>query len=257
MLISGLWARLVVAPWWVRVLANGLALAGIAVVFTIGFVAHFVSQTNWAWATAAAGATGVGYGALITSVRGPIHLRFAATVAGLTVQQRGQALTALRRGDVPSDPRVVAAASRLGALVLAYGRRTHPLQWAFLGAFAAVAVVLRITHSQPGFFCLLLVYLAATPTLIWQRRLLKRLPDRLARLHAAASPAVWAAQEQPDHSTMAQQRLLSSALTGFVAGAFAVAALVGTQYVSQPQAAAGDAQGAALLLAPVTATVGR
>lgn len=72
-------------------LANGLALAGIAVVFTIGFVAHFVSQTNWAWATAAAGATGVGYGALITSVRGPIHLRFAATVAGLTVQQRGQA----------------------------------------------------------------------------------------------------------------------------------------------------------------------
>lgn len=97
-------------------LANGLALAGIAVVFTIGFVAHFVSQTNWAWATAAAGATGVGYGALITSVRGPIHLRFAATVAGLTVQQRGQALTALRRGDVPSDPRVVAAASRLGAL---------------------------------------------------------------------------------------------------------------------------------------------
>src|ERR1700742_1475989 len=117
-----MWARLVVAPWWVRWLVN-------AATFTVTLVAICVlgfpgfASAGWTWPLLSVLAFSVVATALIARARRPIQQSYARTVDGLNLSQRSQAVKALRRGEVPPDPAVLAAAIRIGNLSMAYQRR--------------------------------------------------------------------------------------------------------------------------------------
>lgn len=185
-----MWARLVVAPWWVLWLVN-------AATFTVTLVAICVlglpglAASGWTWPLLSVLGFSVIVTALITMARRPIQQSYARTVAGLSLSQRSQAVGALRRGEAPSDPAVLAAAIRIGNLSMAYQRRVArwqkrvawcvPLLWVLAGVLAFIG-----NNPRGGLTWTALALLVAA-RMAWASQKARRLPQRLELLRSAAA----------------------------------------------------------------------
>jgi len=122
-----MWARLVVAPWWVVWLVNAATFAvTLLAICVLGFPRFAAS--GWTSPLLSVLIFSAIVTALTTRARRPVQQSYARTVAGLSLPQRSQAVRALRRDEVRSDPPVLAAAIRLGNLSMAYQRRVPPWQ---------------------------------------------------------------------------------------------------------------------------------
>jgi hypothetical protein len=187
--LVAMWARLVVAPWWVLWLVNAATFAvTLLAICVLGFPGFAAS--GWTWPLLSV----LGFSAIVTALttraRRPIQQSYARTVAGLSLPQRSQAVRALRRDEVPADPAVLAAAIRLGTLSTAYRRRVPPWQkrlaWC-VPVLWLVSAVLEFVGNSPRSglaWCGLALLVAAR--LAWTTRRARRLPGRLERLRSAA-----------------------------------------------------------------------
>ncbi|OBB96485.1 hypothetical protein A5782_04930 [Mycobacterium sp. 852002-40037_SCH5390672] len=105
--------------WLVSAALAAATLAAIAALRSPSFFT--VTGSLWGLLTVA------GFGLLIAAsvvfVQRPMRQAYAAALMGLSAEQRAQIGMALHRGEIPSDPRVLAAAVRIGTLKLAYVRR--------------------------------------------------------------------------------------------------------------------------------------
>ncbi len=185
-----MWARLVVAPWWVLWLVNAatftVTLVAICVLGFSGFAA-----SGWTWPLLSVLGFSVVATLLITLSRRPIQQSYAQTVAGLSLPQRSQAVRAPRRGEVPSDPAVLAAAVRIGNLSMAYHRRVSrwqkrlawcvPLLWVVAGVLGFIG-----NNARGGLTWIALALLVAA-RMAWASQKARRLPQRLELLRSAAA----------------------------------------------------------------------
>lgn len=184
-----MWARLVVAPWWVLWLVNASTVAvvfiGICVLGIPGFTA-----TGWVWPLVSVVGFSVLVAAMVTIAQRPVQQSYAPAVAGLSLPQRSQAARALRRGEVPSDPQVLAAAVRVGTLSMAYQRRVTraqrifrwllPVLWIVAGALGFVGGDTRSGWTWVGLAVLVAILFA------WTSYKAPRLSRRLELLRSAA-----------------------------------------------------------------------
>ncbi|CDO87651.1 hypothetical protein AWC29_27740 [Mycobacterium triplex] len=228
-----MWARLVVAPWWVLWLVNAATFT-IALSVICGLGLPGFAASGWIWPLLSVLMFSVIVTALTTPARRPIQQSYARTVTGLDLAQRSQAVKALRGGEVPSDPAVLAAAIRIGDLSMAYRRRVPvwqrrvawavPVLWVVAAVLEFVGNDMRAGLTWSG---LALLVAARMARVIDKAR---RLPGRLEVLRAAAdaSPQALAVLAQA-HDTAApppglrfRLALAAVVIVAVFAGVFAV-----------------------------------
>ncbi|ORV47963.1 hypothetical protein AWC05_05140 [Mycobacterium florentinum] len=178
------------APWWVLWLVNAATFTvTLSVICGLGLPGFAAS--GWTWPLLSVLVFSVIVTALMTRARRPIQQSYARTVTGLDLAQRSQAVKALRRGEVPSDPAVLAAAIRLGDLSMAYGRRVPGWQrraaWS-VPALWVVAAVLEFVgnNARAGLTWSALALLMAA-RMAWAIHKARPLPARLELLRSAAN----------------------------------------------------------------------
>lgn len=185
-----MWARLVVAPLWVLWLVNA-AVFTLALSVICGLGLRGFAAAGWTWPLLSVLVFSVIVTALMTWAQRPIRQSYARTVTGLDLAQRSQAVKALRRGAVPSDPDVLAAAIRIGDLSMAYRRRVPawqrrvawvvPVLWVVAAVLEFVGNDVRAGLTWGG----LAVLVAAR--MGWARHKARPLPERLELLRSAAA----------------------------------------------------------------------
>jgi hypothetical protein len=163
------WARSVLAPWWVSWLVSAaLTAATLAAVAALRSPSFF-TITGWLWGLLAVAGFSLLISASVVFVQRPMRQAYAAALMGLSAEQRTQIGKALRRGELPSDPRVFGAAVRIGTLKLAYvgralrGWRSRPIAW-WVPAILLLAGVLAFVGNdiRQGMFRVgLALYIAA------------------------------------------------------------------------------------------------
>jgi hypothetical protein len=184
-----MWARLVVAPWWALWLVSAATFTvTLSVICALGLPRF--AAAGWTWPLLSVLVFGVVVTALLTRARRPIQQSYARTVTGLDLAQRSQAVKALRRGEPPCDPAVLAAAIRIGDLSTVYQRRVPPWQerlaWV-VPALWVLAAILEFVGNNPRAgltWCGLALVVVAR--LVWAAHKARRLPGRLELLRAAA-----------------------------------------------------------------------
>lgn len=203
-----MWARLVVAPWWVHWLLNAAILA-VTLSVLGAFVFPGLMALGWAWPLLSLVAFSLIVTALLTRARRPVQQSYARIVAGLNLEQRSNVVRALRTGEAPSDPAVLAAAIRVGDLSAAYLRRVPPWQrrlaWLVPLLAAAAAVLEFVGHdARLGLVWAALALLVAI-RLGRTTRAARQLPQRLELLRSAAnsSPQALSALRHPHDSPAA------------------------------------------------------
>ncbi len=193
-----MWARLVVAPWWVLWLVNAATFTvTLVVICVLGFSGF--AALGWTWPLLSVLGFSVVTTALITLSRRPIQRSYARTVAGLSLPERSQAVRALRRGEAPSDPAVLAAAIRIGNLSMAYQRRVprwqKRLAWCVPLLWVVAGVLEFIGNNPRGGLTWIALALLVAARMAWASQKARRLPQRLDLLRSAAalSPQVLSA----------------------------------------------------------------
>jgi hypothetical protein len=229
----------VVAPWWVLWLVNAsvfaVGLIAICVLGIPGFVA-----TGWVWPLVWMVGFSLIATAMVTVAQRPIQQSYAPAVAGLSPPQRSQAAKALRHGEVPSDPQVLAAAVRVGNLSMAYQRRVPrwqrvfrwclPVLWIVAGVLGFVGDNTRSGLTWVGLAVLMAILFA------WTSHKARRLSRRLELLRSAAdsSPqALWVLAEAKDSAAPPPRLRLRVAFTVVVV--IAIAAGVAVLYLRDPR----------------------
>lgn len=205
---------MVVAPSWVRWVVNALWTAVIVTAIAVAVFPNFVAKTGWSWALAALVAFSLAVAAPAVVMQNPMHRLYAAELTGLNRKQRSGVMKALRRGEIPSDSRVLAAAIGVGSTNLAYlrraARRQSTARWllpALYIAFAALAFITRDLRRGLlwGGFAL---FLAAN--FVWTSRKSRRLTQHVALLRCAAADvpeaASAAAENDSDSMTLPKRR---------------------------------------------------
>jgi len=225
-------ALLLPAPLWVMLLINASTL----VVVVVGYLVlpGFVAGLHCAWPLAVVVAL---CGVALTVLANPVRQRFAAAVAGLNRAQRAQAVAALRRDFVPCEPEVLAAALRLGTLMVAYrsrrwqrdslltDRQQTVLLWVGVGVLMAIAVSLTAADRFSD-WKLVAVNTGFSLTFLWswrQSRAARQMPQRLAVLREAVQAAEPAAVAEVDPDSLPRQRRV---LAGLIGGVPVVAAIL-------------------------------
>lgn len=146
-----MWARIIVAPWWVSWLANvafgATTLGGVAALL----YPNFFAVTGWLWGPLTVAGFALLMSACLAFVQRPFRAAYSAALTGLSRQQRAQISRALRRGEIPSEPRVLVAAVKVGTLRLAHARRalggSKALIW-LTPAFFSLAGVLSFAAND-------------------------------------------------------------------------------------------------------------
>lgn len=185
-----MWARLVVAPWWVRWLVAAFWVAAAYIAFAALLIPSFFKALGWTWGPIWITGFSLIATALLTHDQRPIQQRFAAAVAGLNRPQRSRVVKALRRGEIPADPQVLAAAIRVGALSKAYRRRASRSQQVFkwsIPVLLIVAVVLDLIGNdkrQAALWSGLMLFVLARYA--WLSHRARQLDQNLETLRAAA-----------------------------------------------------------------------
>ena len=183
-----MWARLVVAPWWVRWLVSALVFAVVLFAMFAGVIPGFVT-TGWLWLLLSVVGFSLIMTALMTLAQRPVFQSYVPAVAGLSLPQRKQAVRALRRGEAPSDPQVLAATIRIGSLSMAYHRRVPDWQrkvaWCVPALWIVAGILQFVGHNLGGLTWMGLAVLIGARLARTSYRM-RRLPERLEFLHAAA-----------------------------------------------------------------------
>lgn len=230
-----MWARLVVAPWWVLWLVVAARSAVALVTICLLGVRDFPARTGGIWGLVAL----VGFTLVVTAVasiaRRPVQQSFQPAVAGMTLPERSQAAMALRRGEIPADPRILAAAIRVGNLLTAYESRiprwqpwfqwSAPILWLLAGILGFVGNDTRGGLTWTG-----LALLAAAlflRTSYKKRRMSRRL--HMLRSAAESSPQALSAVAAAEDSAAPPPRMrvrLALAVLVLVAAVVVAAALL-------------------------------
>ncbi len=185
------WARYVVAPWWLRWLVSASWLALWLVPAVVLFLPEFLSNIGWPSGLLSLAAFSLFVSALTTFMQDPVQRSYAAALTGLTAKQRIRAVKALRRGEVPDDPQVLAAALRVGTLTMAYRRRApswaRTSKWWLPVLWIAIGVLeFLVNDTRRGVFWIVLTSVMAAQS-VWRSYQGRRLPALLERLRSAAS----------------------------------------------------------------------
>jgi hypothetical protein len=228
--------RWLVAACWVA--ACYLALTALA-------LPQFFEALGWTWGSVWIGAFSLIATGLLTLAQRPTQQRLAADVAGLSRPQRSQIITALRGGDAPADPRVLAAAIRVGALSMAYRRRTSRSQrivtW-LIPALLIVATVLSLVGNDARLAAvwagLALIVIARV---VWLSRRARRLEKNLETLRAAARATGTSWGDDEDPAALPPPRLWVVALVAVIGGVGVGAAMVFGSTRSTPDCRTADA----------------
>lgn len=122
-----MWIRLTLTPWWAFWTATAFSTAAI---FGPVWLLLQGPDTTARWPIFIA-ATGFGavMATLATITQRPMRRTMATAVNGLDRSARGQAITATRRGDIPTDPAVLTAAIGLCTASLGGQPRRSPSGW--------------------------------------------------------------------------------------------------------------------------------
>ncbi|GLE50629.1 hypothetical protein [Mycobacterium montefiorense] len=234
-----MWARLVAAPWGVLWLVNAatftVTLGAICVLGFSGF-----ASCGWTWPLLSVLGFSVIATALITLSRRPVQQSYARTVAGLSRAQRSQAVGALRRGEAPSDPAVLAAAIRIGNLSMAYQRRVprwqKRLAWCVPLLWVVAGVLEFIGNNARGALTWSALALLVAARMAWASQRARRLPQRLELVRSAAAlspPALSALADTQDSAAPPPSRRFRLAFAAVVAVAVA-GAIVAVYQQGQP-----------------------
>lgn len=129
------WIRLMWAPWWVRWLVSAFLVAVIVGVLAPLTAPVRNSALGWPWRAVVLGGFGLVVGGLLLALSQPARRVYVAAVDGLSEPDRSRAIRAVRRGDIPDKPPVLAAAIRLGTL--SFGR-SSPTRQAMTNGFFLV-----------------------------------------------------------------------------------------------------------------------
>ncbi|BBZ15158.1 hypothetical protein [Mycobacterium branderi] len=136
---------------------------------------------------------GIAMGATLYIQR-PVRQRAVQALGGLDRPRSLTALEALRTGEVPSDPEVLAAAIRAGTLAQAYRRKTTRAQRAAQWCIPVVAItagVVELFRLPPAFGGLLTgAGLLWVVQLVTNARRRRRTDESLQVLRAAADPGM-------------------------------------------------------------------
>ncbi|BBZ15166.1 hypothetical protein MBRA_53610 (plasmid) [Mycobacterium branderi] len=216
---------MVVAPWWARWLVNGLVSAVMLTAIVAALFPGFVGRTGWLWALVSLAGLSLAVAGPMVYLEKPVRHQYAAALTGLNLEQRSQVSRALRRGEVPSDPRVLASAIRVGTVSLAYLRRATRWQttakWWMPAMYLVLAVLAFVDNDirrgllWTGFTVYFATYFA------WTSYKARRLPQNVELLRAAATDipeAAAAASETEDSVVLPPRRILATLLVIAVAG---------------------------------------
>lgn len=143
---TSMWIRLALAPWWVSWIAMAFLTAAFA--GPVWLLLQAPDADAWRPMFLAA----IGFGAFMASVatitQRSMRRVMAAAVDGLDRSGRARAITATRRGDIPTDPQVLSAAIRLCTASLGGRVRRSPsgwwakiMPWIWPALFASIAVL--------------------------------------------------------------------------------------------------------------------
>ena len=220
-----MWAWMVVAPWWARWLVSALVTAVTFTAVVVLLLPGFVARTGWLWTLLGLAGFSLAIAGPVVLLQNPVQKSYAAAVAGLNLEQRCQVSRALRRGEVPADPRVLASAIRVGTLNLAYCRRVTRWQRAakwWMPALCFVLAVLAFVDNDVrrgllwvGFALYFAAYFA------WTSYQARRLSRHVELLRAAATDipeAAAAAGETEDSIVLPRRRIVASLLMIVVVG---------------------------------------
>ncbi|WAC90236.1 hypothetical protein [Mycobacterium sp. Aquia_213] len=184
-----MWARLVVAPWWVLWLVNAaIFTVTLSVICALGLPGFAAS--GWTWPLLSILVFSMIVTALMTRARRPIQQSYALTVTGLDLAQRLQAGKALRRGEIPTDPVVLAAAIRIGNLSMAYQRRVprwqRRLAWVVPVLWVVAATLEFVGNNARAGLTWIGLALLVAARMAWAIHKARPLPARLELLRSAA-----------------------------------------------------------------------
>ncbi|OBK12824.1 hypothetical protein [Mycobacterium sp. 1245852.3] len=123
---------------------------------TLGAVAallypNFFAVAGWLWGPLTVAGFALLISACLVFVQRPFRQAYSAALTGLSRQQRAQISRALRHGEIPSEPRVLVAAVKVGTLRLTHTRRalhgSRTLIW-LTPAFLSLAGVLSFLSND-------------------------------------------------------------------------------------------------------------
>ncbi len=151
----------------------------------------------------------------------------------MNLGQRTQTIKALRRGQVPSDPRVLAAAIRVGTISLPYRRRAarwqKTAQWWVPATYAVGAVVFELTGNNTRLALLWAGFALFFGVLfVWRSYRSRRVPQHVERLRAAATgiPEAASAAVETEESVAWSPRRMKIAVLLLIAVAVGFGAAV-------------------------------
>jgi hypothetical protein len=218
-------------------------------------VSAAAAAAGWPFKVLAVVALGVAAAAAQVIALRPAERVYAVALGGLTRRQRVQVLKALRGRVIPSDPVVLAAAIRTGAIGQAYHQRYSQKQkrWRFAlpAIYVAMAALQMIGHHgarekhEALFFLALGVYFGAY--FVWIAYRSRQLDGAVSQLRAAAINVPVAASAAAQTSRPVEippQRTWASLLSvGVIAVGFVGAIVVWGQPFPDPRAKACDVVG--------------
>lgn len=197
------WAWLIGWPWWARCLVIAAQLAlGVGTVWYLA-MPDVAAAMGWAWGLGLLTCVSLVAAGLVVGSQDPVVGAYRKVLDGLDRSQRAAVARALRRGEMPADPRVMTAAIGVGTLALAYrtrsAARTRMLQWLAVALWVAAGCLSLIGGDvRQGVLWFVLAAILAAAT-AWRRLRAAQGRRNLELLRAAAttSPADEAASGGP------------------------------------------------------------
>jgi hypothetical protein len=211
-----MWARMIVAPWWVRWLVDAAVVTLALLAITAATWPTFFAVHGWLLGVAVLLGFGLAAAVPVVRVQSSVQHAYADALTGLNLEQRTQIVKALRRGEVPADPRVLAAAVRAGAVSLAYRRHAarwqNTSQWWLPVAYVVLAVA-SFALNSPRQALLWLGFAAFFAALFGRRSSrARRLPQRVEHLRAAAAEIAQAASAATEPAVALPPRRMKTSL---------------------------------------------
>ncbi|ORA41832.1 hypothetical protein BST19_27550 [Mycobacterium bouchedurhonense] len=232
---------MVVAPWWVRWLVSALLTAVMLTAIGAALFPNFVASTGWLWALVALAGFSLAVAAPVVVIQNPVQRSYAAALTGLNHEQRTHVMKALRRGEVPSDSRVVAAAIRVGTINLAYLRRAGRWQstakWWVPAIYILVGVLAFIARDPRRGLLWVGFALFFAANFAWTSHKQQRISQRVEFLRGAAADipeAAAAAAETEDSVALPKRRTWVAVVMVVVVGiGFGIVAYLSGQFDKQ------------------------